>query len=665
LLFIAWPLRVIAWLLRACVVLFCAIALTACRRSPAPNAHPIPRGSLTFNKDIAPILFEHCATCHRPVDASDSPASRTDPACFAGAPFSLLEYGDVRTHARQVADATMRRVMPPWLPERGDGEFVNERRLRDDQIAMIERWVEEGAIEGQEADRPPIPTWPEGWQLGRPDLVLTMPQPYTLQAVGTDVFRNFVIPVPASSTRYVRAIEFHAGNPRSLHHASVGVDRFRVSRKLDRSDPGPGFAAMPDDQVQNVFGWSPGKVPFLEPADRAWVLEKGSDLVVQLHMLPTGKPELIQPTLGLFLSSAPPAHEPLQIKLESKAIDIPAGRADYAIDDSYLLPADIEILSIYPHAHYLAKEMQGVATLPDGTMRHLISIKAWDFRWQDQYRYRTPMFLPKGTTLAMHFTYDNSDGNARNPHHPPERVKWGPQSSNEMGALWLEILPRRPEDAGVLLREFERRALRADIDGAETQVATSPADAVAHNFLATKYLQAGRVPDAIGQLEQALRLKPDDAEAHSNLGTALQLQGRLPEAVQHAREAVRLEPHDDRVHFNLGNAMNATGRVDEAIREFGRAVQINPENADAHFNLAMLLGPRNRIDEAIAHLRRALDINPQNAEAHRNLAVALGFKGRVDDAIAEAREAVRLRPDSAEAEQQLALLLKARISNPR
>jgi tetratricopeptide (TPR) repeat protein len=646
---------------------FCVLAIVAafvpaaCRRARSADSAISTAGpALTFNKDIAPILFEYCATCHRPVDPEDNATAGGDPKCFAGAPFPLLEYRDVRAHAQQIAEATLKRVMPPWLPEPREDAFADERRLSDNQIAMIQQWVEGGSVEGQAADRPAIPKWPEGWQLGQPDLVLSLATPYALQAAGSDVFRNFVLPVPAATTRYVRGIEFRAGNPRSLHHASVGVDRFRVSRKIDRSDPGPGFAAMPDDRVENVYGWSPGKVPFMEPADRAWSLEKGSDLVIQLHMLPTGAPEVVQPTVGLFFSDTPPTHAPLTIRLESKAIDIPAGQADYAIDDSYRLPADVDLLSIYPHAHYLAKEMKGVAHLPDGSVKRLITINAWDFRWQDQYRYKTPVFLPKGTTLTMHFTYDNSDRNARNPQHPPQRVKWGPQSTNEMGALWLEILPRQDADVAGLMRDYTERSLRADIAGAEMQVAASPGDALAHNFLATKYLQAGRVQDATVHLEQALRLKPDDAEAHSNLASALQLQGRLPDAVQHAREAARLKPDDDRVRFNLGNAMSATGNIDEAIREFGRAVQLNPENADAHFNLAMLLGPRNRIDEAITHLRQALAIDPRNADAHRNLAVALGFKGRIVEGIAEAREALRLQPDSAEARRQLNLLLKAR-----
>ena len=245
-------------------------------------------------------------------------------------------------------------------------------------------------------------------------------------------------------------------------------------------------------------------------------------------------------------------------------------------------------------------------------------------------------------------------------------MKWGPQSSDEMGALWLEVLPRRDEDVAALTRDYEERSLRADIAGAEMQVGTSPGDALAHNFLATKYLQAGRVPDAVAQLEEALRLKPDDAEAHSNLASALQLQGRLAEALQHAREAQRLKPDDDRVHVQSRKRPEC--RPDRSTRRsasFAAPTELNPENADAHFNLAVIVGPRNRIDEAIVHLRKAIEINPRHAEAHRNLGVALGFQGRVDEAIREVQAALRLRPDSAEAREQLATLLKAKSARGR
>jgi tetratricopeptide (TPR) repeat protein len=620
---------------------------------------------VTFNQDVAPILFEHCASCHRPIESAGSAKGRVnasgDPLCIAGAPFPLLDFGDARTHARQVVAATRRRTMPPWPPEPGYGEFDHPRRLTDQQIATIQRWVEQGALEGSPANKPAPPAWADGWQLGKPDLVLTMP-PYSLRGGGGDVFRNFVLPVPVSATRYVRAMEFRTDNPTILHHASVGVDRARFSRTLDRADSEPGFASMPDDQVQNVFGWSPGKAPFMAPADMAWTLDKGSDLVLQLHMLPGPAADVIQPTVGLFFTDTPPTRVPLVVRLESKSIDIRAGESDYAIEDRYILPADVDVVSVYPHAHYLARDVKGTATLPDGTTKWLIWIKNWDFRWQDQYRYATPLSLPKGTTLSLRLTYDNSDGNPRNPNRPVRRVKWGPQSSDEMGALWLEVLPRRADDAALLRRDYAIRALRTDLAGAEVQVKASPNDPLARNFLATKYLQAGRIPDAVVQLDAALGLNQNDAEAHSNLGSALLQQGQLVRAEEHLRHAVALKPGDDRMHFNLANGLTAVGRPADAIQEFKRAVQLNPDNADAHFNLAMLVGPRGNIDEAIAHLRRAVEINPQYGDAHRNLGVALGLQGKIAEAIEEDRLALQILPESAATRQHLEQLLAAQRS---
>jgi Flp pilus assembly protein TadD len=631
--------------------------------STAANATTSSR-PVTFNKDIAPILFEHCASCHRPVGDAQPRATATtgsteDPICVAGAPFSVLDYAAVQRRARSIGAAVTSHAMPPWLPERGHGSFVNERTLSDAQITLIARWVEQGAPEGEVKDTPAPPSFPGGWQLGQPDLVLELPQPYALKAEQRDTFRNFVIPVSVPETRYVRAVEFRTETPRVLHHANVALDPSRVGRRLDRADREPGFATMPDDEVQNVYGWSPGKVPVLEPEDTAWALEPGTDLVVQLHMVSGGDAAAVRPKIGLFFSRTPPTRTPMVVKLESKSIDIPAGDSNYAIEDSYVLPADVDALSVYPHAHYLAKEMRGTATLPDGTERSLISIRRWDVRWQDQYRYQSPVFLPKGTKLAMRFTYDNSAANPNNRHRPPQRIKWGPLSTDEMGALWLEVVPRRAEDVAVLTGDYFRRALQADVAAAELQARTSPQDASAHNALALKYAQAGRSADAQQQLEEALRLKPDDAEAHSNLGTVLQSEGRLADGMAHLREAAHLKPNDDRVRFNYANGLLASGNVDDAVREYESALRLNPDEADAHFNLAMVLGPRNRLAEAVAHLRRVIDINPRNGEAHRNLALALSLEGRVNEAIPYARTAVRLQPDSAAARDQLQQLLTA------
>jgi Flp pilus assembly protein TadD len=652
------------WFVLSAVGLVGAL-LSSCQGAPASEpASPTPAARpVTFNRDVAPILFERCATCHRPIEAVAATAkagTAADPLCVAGAPFSLLEYESARRHAQRIAAATKARAMPPWLPETGHGEFANERRLTDGQIAVIQQWVEQGAPEGDPADLPARPTWPEGWQLGVPDVVLTSRENYTLEPGTGDVFRNFVLPVPAAPTRYVRAIEFRADNPKVLHHASVAIDPSRVSRRLDRADAGPGFATMPEDEVQNVFGWSPGKVPALEPAESAWALEEGSDLVVQVHMVQGTTSEAVKPAIGLFLTSTPPTRVPVAVKLESKSIDIPAGEASYLVEDSYVLPADVEAVSIYPHAHYLAKEMRATATLPNGTVTPLIWIKQWDVRWQDQYRFRSPVFLPKGTTLRMRFTYDNSASNPRQRNRPPQRVRWGARSTDEMGALWLEVIPRSAEEAGLLVADFNRRGLAADIAGAEQQVRTSPAEPAAHTRLGIKYAQAGRVAEAQARFEEALRLDPNDAEARSNLGTLLQLQGRIAEAEGHLREAVRLKPKDDRLRFNLGNGLHAAGRAEQAAAEYRRAIAINPENAEAHFNLAVLLGPQGNLAEAATHLQRVIEINPRNAEAYRNLAIALALQGRIDDAIRQARTAVRIQPDSAPARQYLDSLLAAK-----
>jgi tetratricopeptide (TPR) repeat protein len=693
--------------------LTCALAaigivavVAACSRTTAPREKAAAR-AVTFNEDVAPILFDNCASCHRPIeDAAPRPGRRSapseggpaatsgpatpkpsakagsslDPLCVAGAPFSVLDYDSVRRHARAISSAVQRRAMPPWLPEPGHGDFSGERRLRDDQIALIAKWVESGAPEGNPADAPKPPMFSGGWQLGTPDLVLTLPEAYMLQPQpfdsapfdsaqgkqgrpqpGTrDVFRNFVIPVPITTTRYVRAVEFRADRPQVLHHADVGIDLGRVSRALDRAEPGPGFATMDGAQVYNVYGWSPGKVPVMEPSDNAWTLDPGADLILLLHMIAGAKSETVRPAIGLFFSDTPPTRTPISVKLEAHGIAIPADEPSYVVEDSYVLPVDVEAVSIYPHAHYLGKEMRGTATLPDGSQKDLLWIRQWDFRWQDRYRYRSPVFLPQGTRLSMRFTYDNSAANPNNRNHPPERVRSGPRSTDEMGQLWIEVVPRRAEDAPLLNADFVRRSLVAATESAELDVRLDPQVAATHNVLATRYLQAGRVADALTQLEEALRLDPRDAEAHSNLGTVLQARGRLAEGMQHLRTAVQLKPKGDSVRFNLGAGLLAMGQPDAAIREFQTAIALNPENADAHFNLGVILGPRNQLDEAIAHLRRAVEINPLNADAHHNLAVAYAVQKRLDEAIAEAQAAVRLKPDFAPAREMLQRLLAAR-----
>src|SRR5262249_47290927 len=201
----------------------------------------------------------------------------------------------------------------------------------------------------------------------------------------------------------------------------------------------------------------------VSPEDMPWRLERGADLVVELHMLATDVPRTIQPTVALFFTEKPPVASPLTLKMGSRLIDIPAGKSDHVITDSYDLPVPFDLLSVYPHAHYLATEMRVTATLPDGTVKSLLYIKHWSFHWQQDYRFVTRLSLPAGTTLTMRYTYDNSEQNHENPRHPPVRVQLGPQSTDEMAELGLQVLPKSLADAARLVQSFVDRDALANV----------------------------------------------------------------------------------------------------------------------------------------------------------------------------------------------------------
>jgi Flp pilus assembly protein TadD len=523
--------------------------------------------------------------------------------------------------------------MPPWLPEPGYGDFLGQRRLEQDDIDLLNRWVQGGALEGEATDLPPAPHWPDGWQIGRPDLIAEAPEAFEVPADGPDIFRNFVMPLPIAATRFVRGVEVRPGARGAVHHATLLFDRTRASRRLDESDPAPGFTgAMFSDSTQNpdshAIGWTPGTTPVLDSPEVSWRLLKGSDLVLQLHMIPSGKPERVRPSVGFVFSDTPATRISVDFKLGTKNIDIPAGEARYAVEDRFELPVQVSAFSIYPHAHYLGDEMKAFATLPDGTVRWLLWIKRWDFKWQDEYRYATPVELPKGAVLTMQYSYNNSEANPRNPTRPPRRVTFGPQSTDEMGDLWLRLFLRNADEAVTLANAYDQRELRKNVDYATMKVRRNPTDPASHNLLGGRYLQSGRVDEALKEFHETLRLDPNHPEAHYNLGQALRTLGRSSEALAEFRTAARLAPRNDQVLVNLGNALQDGGDVEEAIGYYRRALTLNPDFAGAHNNLGTALASQGRLEEAIAEFRRALEDDPENRDARQNLTLAESLPGR-------------------------------------
>ena len=511
---------------------------------------------VTFSRDISPIVLKHCAPCHRPGGA---------------APFSLLGYDSVRRRAALIADLTARRLMPPWKAAHTDPGFVGEDRLADADIAAIGTWVADGMPNGAATDPLPDTASMATWQSGTPDLVLTAPSAYEVRPDGPDLFHIFVIPVPLDGTRFVRGLEFEATN-RAVHHANILVDRTRRSREFSGRDEvaeAAGFiprsAQYPEGQI---LGWVPGRAdPLLSP-ELSWRLEPGSDLVVQVHLQPTGKRERVQPRIALYFSETAPTRTPALLRLGRQDLDIPAGDRHYMTSDSFVLPVEAAVLALKPHAHYRAKSVRARAVLPDGTARDLVAIADWDLRWQQVYRYVLPVTLPKGTRLVSEFTYDNSADNPRNPVIPPTAVRWGPWSSDEMGDCWIQLLPSNPDDLCILARDAGQKMATMDLVGYERLIDRNPRNVALRDEAGMLALQVGRPADAVSQFQAALRIADRSAGEHFNLGLALAMAGRMDEAIAEYRRSIQLDATSAPVHDSLGVALAATGELERAKAEY-------------------------------------------------------------------------------------------------
>jgi tetratricopeptide (TPR) repeat protein len=312
---------------------------------------------------------------------------------------------------------------------------------------------------------------------------------------------------------------------------------------------------------------------------------------------------------------------------------------------------------VQPHAHHLARRIEGTARLPDGRVEPLIRIEDWDFRWQDVYEYAKPLPLPAGTTLMMRYTYDNSPENPRNPNRPPRRVTFGQTTASEMGDLWLQVVTRSAADRAALDRDFAPKMLEEDIAGVEKALEGTPSDAHLRIDLGLCYLAAGRIEDATIQLQEAVRLEPRSASAHYELGTLwLQLK-RYDEARSRFASAISLKPGFAEAHNNLGVVSFSQGRIDDAVRSYREAIRSRPNHAEAHFNLGRALVATERRDEALTHFRQALNGLPDDAAVHTSIGSLLAAAGQTTDAIAHYRRALAADQDLPAALTDLAWIL--------
>ena len=424
---------------------FCAASTLALSLAPPAFAAESAK-EVTFSKQIAPIIYNNCSSCHRPGEA---------------APFSLLSYQDVAKRGKLIAEVTASRYMPPWKAEKTDYNFKDERRLADDQIQLISAWVKSGMPEGNPADAPALPKFASGWQLGEPDMIISIPDAYHVPADGPDIYRNIAIHVGNTEDKWLTAIDMKPTARPVVHHVLYFADPSRKAH-LKHDGTEPGFdGIIPGNNAQGLGGWALGAQPHLQPAGLALRLPKNSDFIVQYHFHPNGRPYSEQAQIGLYFAKSAPEHTIVGIQLPPSyslfsGLDIPAGAKDYVIRDSLTLPAAVDAISAGAHAHYVAKEMKMTATFPNGDVKTLLWIKDWDFAWQDRYYFDHFITLPAGTRLDSEVHWDNTAQNPRNPSNPPIEVTWGEQSKDEMGTVSLQTIPHDEADLKVVQQAVDQ-----------------------------------------------------------------------------------------------------------------------------------------------------------------------------------------------------------------
>ncbi len=394
-----------------------------------PPAPPLPPGTPTFSNEVVRIFQQHCQSCHHDGDI---------------APFSLVEYADAKSRAPLIKFMTETRQMPPWKPTQGCGEFRDERRLTDEQIATIKKWVAAGAPEGNRAQLPTPIDFSSGWTKGQPDLVLKPAVAYQPPA-GTDTYRCFTIPTNLTQNMYVAAVDTHPGDRETVHHVLTFIDTTGESVKLDEADPGPGYTCFggPGFALTGTLGgWAPGTRPLEMPENVAFELPATSRVVMQVHYHPHhGDPEPDQTELGLYFAKSAPAKIMQVLPIINQTFTIPPNDPNFQVDAVWpiLTPVRLKVWFVAPHMHLLGRKMTVEMKAPGKDAQCLVNIDDWNFNWQGTYAYKEPIDVPIGTRMSLKAFYDNSSANPLNPNDPPKAVSWGEATTDEMCIAFLGV----------------------------------------------------------------------------------------------------------------------------------------------------------------------------------------------------------------------------------
>ncbi|MDA1066490.1 MAG: tetratricopeptide repeat protein [Verrucomicrobia bacterium] len=531
--------------------------------------------------------------------------------------------------------------MPPWKPDPGFGPpLQGARYLSESEIELINEWARLGSPSGDLEKAPTPPLLVNEWKLGEPDLVIDLSEAYMLPAEGLDVYRNFVIPLPIEDTIYVRAFELLPETRLAIHHALLMFDPTNRSRLQDESESGPGYDGMGIGSSKppsgHIVGWTPGQVPYQAYPGTAWELNPGTDLVLQLHMLPSGKAEQINPKIGLYLSKEPPSKPSFVFQMRSYELDIPAGESDYLVEQSLKVTAPIRIISVYPHAHYIGKDMQLFATLPDGSKQWLLRISDWDFNWQGDYRYEEPLFLPEGSVIHMAYHFDNSAENIRNPFDPPKKIQGGWRSEDEMAEAMIQVLPVDPADLSKL--QDAQKEYDFKLAGGEARF---------HYFSGIYLEQQNEFERAITSFKSALTLDPTFASAYFQIGAILEKLGNPAQAEDLYEEALAYQPDLISARLAVAKLMMQKNQIRQAGFILEDVYANNPEHLLACIYLARYYMARGEIDSALKTFQEGDKYFKDAPQFHLEYGQTLLSKDRqkAEQRLIQATDAIPDKPD--------------------
>ncbi|MFM7315836.1 MAG: redoxin domain-containing protein [bacterium] len=406
-----------------------AVACTEAIGCPIPEIKvEAERPSPTYAREISRIIQKKCQECHSKGQVG---------------PFPLETYEHARKRATDLADVTGDRLMPPWKAEPGFGQkFKNDHSLSIEEIEAFQAWADAGAPLGDISEMPAPVSFPTGWKLGTPDVVLEIPEAFEIPATGPDLYRCFVLPTNLPKDMYISKIEYMPDNRVVSHHMLAWVDISGEGRLKDAAEPGPGYISFVGPNVKihgSLSGWAAGKQPTVTPEGVGISLPRNADVILQMHYHPSGKKERDRSKIGLHFSRTPVKATAHVVAVSNKSFTIPAGASNHEVRAELTIPADVVAFAFTPHQHLIGKEFTMTATFPDGRTENLIRIPRWDFNWQTTYELEKPMDLPKGTLVKLVATFDNSAGNPFNPNHPPREVKWGPQTTDEMAIGFITM----------------------------------------------------------------------------------------------------------------------------------------------------------------------------------------------------------------------------------